>query len=162
MNFLRIINDWLHLGMAVIWIGGIHYHFVILGATAKELDPGAKGALTLGTFKRFTRIVWASIFVLVITGLFKGMYLRAFVGLFSTTYGWILGIKLLMVLVMILAATLFTFVYGPQFKSLLESSAGEPSSELMNLQKKMSMLVRINLLFGFLILLAVVMLAANR
>lgn len=162
MTFLRIINDWLHLAMAVIWVGGIHYHFVILGATSKELEAGARRVLTLGTFKRFTRIVWVSIFVLIITGVFKGLYQNAFIGLFSTNYGWILGIKLLIVLAMIIVASLFTFVYGPQLKSLLESSSGESVPELMNLQKKMSMLVRINLLFGFLILLAVVMLAANR
>ncbi len=161
MNFLRIINDWLHLAMAVIWVGGIHYHFVILGATSRELEPGARRTLALGTFKRFTRIVWASVVILVMTGILKGFYLHAFNHLFSTTYGWILGIKLIFVLAMITVATVFTFVLGPRFKNLIESATGESNNELPALQKKMSMLVRINLLFGFIILLAVVMLAAN-
>lgn len=161
MQFLRIVNDWLHLGMAVIWIGGIHYHMVILGATAKELQPDARGTLTLGTFKRFTRIVWASIFILVITGFFKAIYLRAFSGFFFTTYGWFFGIKLLLALAMIVVAIVFTFVFGPKLTSLLESKSQESQAELATLQKKMSMLVRVNLLFGFLILLSVVLLAVN-
>ncbi|MFQ5708988.1 MAG: DUF4149 domain-containing protein [bacterium] len=161
MEILRILNDWLHLTMAVIWIGGIHYHFVILGTTARELPAEAQGALTMGTFKRFTRIVWASVLVLLVTGVSKGIYLKAFGGLFVTTYGWILGIKLLLVVAMIVVAGLFSFVFGPQLKSLLNQSSETPNPELTALQKKMSMLVRTNLLLGMLILLAVVMLAAT-
>lgn len=158
MQFLRIINDWLHLGMAVIWIGGIHYHMVILGATAKDLPPDARGALTLGTFNRFIRIVWASIIILVVTGILKGIYSGAFSKLFFTTHGWIFGIKLLLAFAMIVVAILFTFVFGPKLKSLLEAKSPENQTQLATLQKKMSMLVRLNLTFGFLILLAVVLL----
>ncbi|MFQ5752560.1 MAG: DUF4149 domain-containing protein [bacterium] len=161
MHLLRIINDWLHITMAVIWIGGIFYHLFVLGATVKELPHAARADLTSAVFNRFTRIVWLSIAVLVITGFFKAIYLRAFFGLFATNYGWIFGIKLLLVLAMIVVAVLFIFVFGPQLKSLSEMKSEASTSGFIFLQKKMATLVRVNLLLGLLILLAAVMLAMH-
>lgn len=161
MNFFRVINDWLHLTMAVIWIGGLYYHFVVLGATAKELPDEAKRPLVLGTFKRFTRIIWVSIILLFITGIFKGIYLRAFGGLFYTNYGWIFGIKLLLALAMMVVAIVLTFVLGPELHAAVSNPYDSDETLFQTLQNRMSRLVRTNLLLGMLILLAVVMLAAN-
>ncbi len=162
MNIFHVINDWIHITMAVIWIGGIHYHFVILGSSARELEMAARKTLTLAVFKRFTRIVWASIILLVISGTLKGIYLHAFYGLFASTYGWVLGIKLILVAAMIVIAILFTFVYGPQLKSLLSGDSSGNAEALAGVQKKLNLMVKINMTFGFTILLLVVILAMVR
>lgn len=160
MNVVRVIFDWVHLATAVIWIGGIHYHVVILGPALRRLQPAARNALIQKVQASFSRIVWFSVVVLVLTGGMKATWGGVWPTLFQSRYGWIFGFKLLTVLAMIVVAAVFSFGFGKRFQALLASSDDDAqfAAELEALQKKMAMMVRLNLVFGLLIVLLVAML----
>jgi len=154
----------------VLWIGGIQYHATVLLPSAPAVVLVERAKLLEGVFKRFLRLVWTSILLLVFSGLYKiTRVLDSFDQLFTTRYGNVLLIKLLLVLSMVTVAAVFTFVYRPKLFSLLAAvkripgdQPASPSPELLDLQKKMTRLVRINLTLGMVILLAVVVLTYVR
>ena len=70
---LSVINSWIHMIATVAWIGGMFTNlFVYLPALGKTLDPAATGKLISVVMKRFRIIVYAAIFLFLITGLISG------------------------------------------------------------------------------------------
>jgi uncharacterized membrane protein len=160
MNITRAIFDWLHLAAAVIWIGGIHYHVVILAPALRRLEPAARNAFVQKIQASFSRIVWISVVVLVLTGGMKATWGGVWPTMFKTTYGWFFGFKMITVLVMIVVAAVLSFAFGRRLQTLLAASDDEANfaAELEKLQKNSAMMARANLVFGFVLLLLVALL----
>ncbi len=160
MSFLRVIVDWLHLAAAVIWIGGIHYHAVILAPALRRLEPQARNALVQKVQASFSRIVWISIVLLVLAGGMKATWRGVWPMIFHNAYGTVFGVKMIVVLSMIVVAAVFSFGIGRRFQALMASSEDDDrfAAEVGALQAKMAALVRINLALGFVILFLVAML----
>lgn len=61
----------LHVIAAVIWVGGmIAIRFAVHYATPSIEDPKVKIGVTLEILKRFFKIIWAAILVLIVTAVF--------------------------------------------------------------------------------------------
>ena len=59
----------LHVLAAVIWVGGMFFIFVCLRPALGFVDPQLRMRILAGNLSRFFRWVWASVAVLLITGL---------------------------------------------------------------------------------------------
>lgn len=135
----------LHVVAAVIWVGGMFFAFACMRPTLNLLDPQLRLRMWAGTLSRFFRFVWASIVVLLVTGLW--MVFGHFHGIrhVGTEVHLMLGLGLVM---MLLAA----HVYFAPYKRLKRLIARSQWSEATHQVQQIRVLIAINLTIGFVVL----------
>lgn len=104
---VRFLIGYIHLFTAVGWFGTILYvHILLKPAYASRGLP--KGELVLG---------WVSIIVLSVTGtLLSIARLPAWKALYTTRFGILLSIKIILFLLMVSTAATVTFYIGPRLR----------------------------------------------
>jgi predicted heme/steroid binding protein/uncharacterized membrane protein len=104
---VRLIIGYLHLLTAIAWFGTILYvHILLKPAYAAKGLP--KGELILG---------WLGIILLSITGIpLTIARIPTWDAFYTTRFGILLGIKIILFLIMVATATLVTFVIGPKLR----------------------------------------------
>ncbi|MBI4690523.1 MAG: CopD family protein [Nitrospirae bacterium] len=104
---VRLIIGYLHLITAIAWFGTILYvHILLKPAYAAKGLP--KGELFLG---------WFSIVILTITGILLTIArIPSWKMLFTTRFGILLSIKIVLFLIMVSTAVVVTFYIGPRLK----------------------------------------------
>ena len=104
---IRFIIGYLHLLMAIAWFGTILYvHILLKPAYAAKGLP--KGELILG---------WLGIVILSITGVLLTISrIPTWEAFFSTRFGVLLGLKILLFLIMVTTAVIVTFIIGPKLR----------------------------------------------
>jgi predicted heme/steroid binding protein/uncharacterized membrane protein len=113
---VRLIIGYLHLLTAIAWFGTILYvHILLKPAYAAKGLP--KGELILG---------WLGIILLSITGVpLTIARIPAWDAFYTTRFGILLSIKIILFLVMVTSAAVVTFVIGPK----LRKRSSQPSLE---------------------------------
>lgn len=111
-KIIRFIIGYTHLLTAIAWFGTILYvHILLKPAYAAKGLP--KGELFLG---------WMSMIVLAVTGtLLSVARIPAWNVMFTTRFGILLSIKILLFLIMMGTAFLVTFFIGPKMKRKLKA-----------------------------------------
>ena len=92
---MSVLMKFLHILASIVWLGGVSFMlFALRPATAQMLAPPQRLPLIAKVLQRFFLLVWVSIGVLMLTGIF--MLLR--VGMKNAPVGWhtMFGIGLLM------------------------------------------------------------------
>jgi predicted heme/steroid binding protein len=104
---VRLIIGYLHLLTAIAWFGTILYvHILLKPAYAAKGLP--KGELILG---------WLGIILLSITGIpLTIARIPAWDAFYTTRFGILLGIKIILFLIMVASAAIVTFVIGPKIR----------------------------------------------
>lgn len=104
---IRLIIGYLHLLTAIAWFGTILYvHILLKPAYAAKGLP--KGELILG---------WLGITLLSVTGIpLTIARIPAWDALYTTRFGILLSIKIILFLVMVTSAAVVTFVIGPRLR----------------------------------------------
>ncbi|MDA8340502.1 MAG: CopD family protein [Nitrospiraceae bacterium] len=104
---VRFVIGYIHLMTAIAWFGTILYvHILLKPAYAARGLP--KGELFLG---------WLSIIILAITGtLLTISRIPAWKVLYTTRFGILLSIKIILFVIMATTAAIVTFVIGPRLK----------------------------------------------
>ena len=84
----------LHISAAIVWLGGVSFMLFALRPAAMDLPPPQRLPLMALVLKRFFRLVWVCIGLLLATGL----VMLLSVGMKQAPVGWhlMLGIGLLM------------------------------------------------------------------
>ena len=106
-RFLRIVLLYLHFLFGILWFGTILYVHIILkpGYASKGLPYGE---LYIG---------WVSIIVMFVTGsILTYMKISSFKEFFTTYFGIILFVKILLYFFMVATAFIVTFVLGPKMQ----------------------------------------------
>ncbi len=127
--------NWLHLVAVVVWIGAmISNVLVLLPAARKSLEPPVMGRLMGAVMKRSRRLVYASITVLLVTGVLIMFLNKAYLGLFDLGNSWtvFLVVKHVFVAILIILGVYMFEVLAPKLGRL---AAKGPSPELAELQK---------------------------
>jgi len=148
--------DFFHMLATVIWVGGMIYATFVLVPATEAIDPPLRGRLMGAAGQRFTPLVWVSIAVLLVTGFFKtpsGMLFSL-----ASTYGILLTVKHLVVLLMVVNAVLITFVFSPKMVQLALPPGERPPPELGKVQGQMEKVGLLNTFLGVLLLLLVALL----
>ena len=106
-HIVRLIIGYLHLLAAIVWFGTIMYvHLLLKPAYASKGLP--KGELRLG---------WLSMVTLLITGTFLTIArISSWDMFFTTRFGILLGIKILLFMVMLSSALIVTIFIGPKLR----------------------------------------------
>ena len=106
-HIVRLIIGYLHLLAAIVWFGTIMYvHILLKPAYASKGLP--KGELRLG---------WLSMVTLLITGTFLTIArISSWDMFFTTRFGILLGIKILLFMVMLSSALIVTIFIGPKLR----------------------------------------------
>lgn len=104
---VRLIIGYIHLLTAIAWFGTILYvHILLKPAYAARGLP--KGELTLG---------WVGIIILTITGILLTISrIPNWAAFYSTRFGILLSIKIILFAIMVASATIVTFLIGPRLK----------------------------------------------
>jgi predicted heme/steroid binding protein len=123
---VRFMIGYLHLMAAILWFGTIMYvHILLKPAYASKGLP--KGELRVG---------WISMIVVLITGIFLTIArIPSFEMFYTTRYGILLGIKILLFLVMFSSAIVVTLFIGPRLRRGMQSPVAELISDTMTAEQ---------------------------
>ena len=150
------LTFWLHLLATVTWIGCIiSISILILPAAGKILKPADHLALIEAIQKRLEPIAWFCMSLLLLTGLFQMSVNPHYDGFLSTSTQWSLAIltKHILGIFMVVASAIQTWEVIPAIRrTLMKKTADE--GQIVALQKKEVLLIRINFGLSLLILLA--------
>ena len=138
--------NFLHVSAAIVWLGGVSFMLFALRPAAMDLPPPQRLPLMALVLKRFFRLVWVCIGLLLATGL----VMLLSVGMKQAPVGWhlMLGIGLLMFAV-------FGHLYFGPFRRL--RAAVEAADWPLAGQKlgQIAKLAQLNLVLGVLAIAAV-------
>ncbi len=148
---------WLHLLATATWIGSLVSIYVLVQPAARRaLEPLDQLSLVEAIDKRLEPIVWFSVSLLVVTGLFQMSVNPHYNGFLSTSGQWSLAILSKHVLVAILIAVSATHTWDvlPAIRRALMRKDKIDSLQLANLRRREAALLRWSLVLAALILLA--------
>ena len=151
---LRALILWLHLLAAITWIGGLVFQVLVVFPTLTRPTPTAERIrFGLSLEARFRRLVWPVVGLVLFTGLVNLMNVWyaavETAGSVSTTFAWVLSVKLGLVLSMIvLQAIQQLFVQPRRVAALHGWSAGMPEAPAPLVQWQRLALVLYSVLLG--------------
>ena len=166
MQFSYTLVVLIHILAAIIWLGGMFFIAIVMVPVLRRLEPPQKRIEVLSaTATRFRAISWIAILVLLITGVLNAinhgvtMQKISTGEFFSSNFGKILILKLILVFAMLVLSAIHDFILGPRLIELLNSSNPDPFTKLQKNRKYVSWLARINALLGILVVACAVMLS---
>ena len=146
MNTMNTLMNFLHVSAAIVWLGGVSFILFALRPAVMALPPPQRLPLMAQVLQRFFLLVWASIGLLLVTGLVMLMG----VGMRQAPVGWhlMLGIGLLMFAV-------FGHLYFGPFRRLRSAVAAADWPEAGQRVGQIAKLAQLNLALGVLAIAAV-------
>jgi copper transport protein len=95
-------SDVLHVLSGSVWVGGIACLLLALPAATRRLEGPERSRLLLAALARFSPIALGAVVVIAVTGVIQAYIdVRSFHGLFHTTYGALIIVKVVLLLVLI-------------------------------------------------------------
>jgi uncharacterized membrane protein len=150
---------WLHLLATVAWLGGLAAIAILVLPAAKHvLKPPDQLAFIEGIQRRLEPLAWFSFAILIVTGLFQLSVNPHYNGFLSTSGQWSLAIlaKHTLVILMIVISAIQTWEVLPAIRRGLMriEKGGIDEAEVRHLQKRETLLLRLNIALSVLILAA--------
>jgi copper transport protein len=109
-----IVNDWLHLAAASVWVGGLIALLLGVLTATRGVERELSRPVLADLIPRFSTLAIASVTVLILTGLYASWLLVGNLqALRETDYGRMLGLKLLLTLPLLGLGLLNLTVIGP-------------------------------------------------
>jgi uncharacterized membrane protein len=108
MLAVELILRWLHIMAAATAIGGMVFIFLALLPALAEFDETTRGKVHAALRSRWSKVVMASIAVLLITGLVNFFLANSRYTFKGTPYHMLFGIKFLLALVVFFISSLLT------------------------------------------------------
>lgn len=166
MQFSYTLVVLIHILAAIIWLGGMFFIAIVMVPVLRRLEPPQKRIEVLSaTATRFRAISWIAILVLLITGVLNAinhgvtMQTISTGEFFSSYFGKILILKLILVFAMLVLSAIHDFILGPRLIELLNSSNPDSFTKLQKNRRCVSWLARVNALLGILVVACAVMLS---
>ncbi len=132
-QWIPIVNHWLHLMSAILWIGGLGLLMMAVVPSLRKSVPGALvKPLANAIYQKYQRIIGALMLIILITGGINIAYvnklMRAANGEgFTSQYLIALGVKLFFVMgIMTLFLYNTIFPPAPEEKGATEENAADP------------------------------------
>ena len=151
------IAYWFHMLATVLWIGGLAaISIIVLPAARKVLNPGDFADLLAAMQKRLDPLGWFSIIVLLASGMLQMSSSSNYEGLLTIQGVWAASILIKHILfgLMVLISGYITWGLLPALRraALLQARAKDDPN-LQTLQNRESLILRLNLFLGVLVLL---------
>ncbi len=168
MYFFRISIIVIHVLAAFIWLGGMFFIALVAVPTLRKLEPLEKRIELLSdTARRFRRISWIAVSVLLITGVINAINHGVTTEMISTgkiflsNFGTILTVKVVLVLIMLVLSAIHDFFLGPKMVDIMSVGVSNPESlqRIKKYRRFVSWLARVNVILGILVITCAVMLS---
>jgi uncharacterized membrane protein len=155
---------WFHMLATVVWIGGLAaLSILVMPAARRSLDEKAYPAFLARLQRQLDPLGWASLLVLVGTGLFQMSANPNYEGFLSVNNRWAAAIlaKHLVFLAMTGVSAYLTWGLMPKMQRLAlrlaakqreDGQPGDDLPEVRSLQRQEGLLLRLNLILGVLVL----------
>ena len=163
MHAFYLLSVWLHILAAIVWIGGMAFLILVLVPAIRQPQyRGVFASLVHLTGLRFRLVGWVCMGLLLLSGTFNLVY-RGFGWadfwngqLWQGSFGRILGAKLLLAAVILVASTVHDFSIGPRATSVWQQDPASP--EALRLRRQATWLGRLNMLLALVVVALGVML----
>ncbi len=145
---LASVLNFLHLFATVTWFGALTTNaFILMPSIEESLEPAVAGKLMGAIMKRFRILVYISMGVLIVTGIFmtSSMKFMQFTNLWST----ISSIKHIFIIIVVVLVIYAFEGLGRKVSRLAQKG---PSPELAGLQKKQIIFSKVGLVMAIIIL----------
>lgn len=163
MPIIDVLITWAHLISASIWVGGSLFIGVVLAPLLKTMSESVEERLMImiRVGRKFNKIAVPSLGILIATGLYNSYYiLTKPETIFSTNYGVILTIKIMLVIALLIVFA--THVRMIRFSVEKKIEAKEMSQQsIQKLRSKIISLGRIIVFISIAVLLMAAMLDAG-
>jgi len=106
MAIEQALLTWIHLTSAAIWVGGSLFIGAVLAPILKTMSFSLEERLQImiKVGRKFNKIAIPSLIILIVTGIYNSVsFFTNYEMLFSTNYGNLLTIKIILVIAIILA-----------------------------------------------------------
>lgn len=106
MAIEQALLTWIHFTSAAIWVGGSLFIGAVLAPILKTMSFSLEERLQImiKVGRKFNKIAIPSLIILIVTGIYNSVsFFNNYEMLFSTNYGNILTIKIILVIAIILA-----------------------------------------------------------
>ena len=118
-----IVADWVHLGAASVWVGGLLTLLVGVIYAARRAPRGTRREVYAEIIPRFSTLVIASVVILTVTGLYASwLQVGSLTALRETSYGQTLVIKIGLMWAMIIVGAVNLLWIGPQMRTAARTS----------------------------------------
>lgn len=144
------LSTLLHVLSAIVWVGGMLFLALVMVPVARKLQPAERGMLVGAIGRRFRVIGWVCIALLIVTGVVNASYRGVTWGsiisgqIAVSDFGWLLAVKVGLVVVMIVLSAVHDFAIGPASTRALERKDADAAREAAALRRKASWLGRLN------------------
>lgn len=146
---------WAHLVAASIWVGGSIFIGIVFAPLLKTMSDTVEGRLSImiRVGRKFNKIAIPSLIILIITGIYNSSNLLVNPSLIlSTTYGQILLIKVILVIILLVTFAIHVRLIRVEIEKKIESK--QFSEELVQkIRSKIIALGRITVIVSIAILL---------
>ena len=161
---LSLILHWIHLISVVLWIGGVGYVLFVLLGNMRFISLRDRAKFVPRILKRFLTIVWISISAIIISGLYRVVFVMRITNveqLVFTRYGNILGLKIILVAALVIVALrVTTGVYPKTVQHVATHIDDKPDEYACGKCSSIVGSMRNHLEAGFLLALIIIFLAA--
>jgi putative copper resistance protein D len=132
-RFLYLASVWLHLVAALLWAGGMLFLVFVIVPLLRTpaLRPQAV-VLLQAVGLRFRTAGWASLLVLVVTGVVNAAFRGGSAGVlvdaawWATPFGRLLAHKLALVVLILALSAVHDFLVGPRAAALMRDDPASP------------------------------------
>ena len=163
MPIIDVLITWAHLISASIWVGGSLFIGVVLAPLLKTMSESVEERLMImiRVGRKFNKIAVPSLGVLIATGLYNSYHiLTKPETIFSTNYGIILTIKIMLVMVLLIVFATHVRMIRFEIEKKIESKDMSQES-IQKLRSKIISLGRIIVFISIAVLLMAAMLDAG-
>lgn len=146
---------WMHMLATVTWIGSLAaINLLFIPASMRTLKLPDQLSLITALQKRLEPLAWFCMGILVVTGLFQMSTSPRYDGFLNTSTQWSLAIlvKHGFAVLMVVVSAIQTWEVLPAIQRTLLKKDKADEAELARLQKRETLLLRVNLLLSALIL----------
>ena len=160
MHALYVASVFIHILAAMTWLGGMFFLVLVVVPWLRGSGGVDAAKFLRETGMRFRDVGWACFVLLVVTGTFnlyvRGVRLGDFTDAtwLASDYGRVIVAKLGLFVLVLVNSAVHDFVIGPRATTAIALSP--TSSASAALRKKASMLGRMNVVFGLVIVLLAV------
>ena len=151
------LTFWIHMLATAAWLGSLMSVAVLVLPAARRIPKPSDQLLLIEVIqKRLEPITWASVSVLVATGLFQMSVNPHYNGFLSTSSQWSIAMlaKHILVGTLIAASAIHTWDVLPSLRRALMQKHKLAGAEIDRLQRRETALLLANLILGVLVLLA--------
>ena len=153
-----VFSNWLHLVAVGVWVGGLFHLALTMPKTIAHLDGKRRLCVLSRVIPLFSRLAVAASILIALTGIYNSwIHVDEYSDLWTSAYGQVLSLKIILFLPMLALGGLNTFVLRPRAARFDNEEIS--AAEHQRTDRSFSRSVRVEALIGIIVLLLAAILA---